>query len=457
MLLRAGVVIAVAGLTLIALPAVQAQAGKTLAADLPAAPQPHNAEWRAMRERLLSDRLPEKPSLPPAFTIPVEPLGFSAPSVNYLGQRWCVASLDFLDENRVLFTFRVPGLLHRDPNDDGASGERQIRALVLQLPAGTVEAEALWTVHDRARYLWMLKDGHFLLRDRDSLRQGDSTLVLKPALEFPGPLLWLETDPGEQFLVTNSREPATATPKPGPVTSPASAEGSVSTDGERSQAQQGKGAPDLVLRILRRDSGKVMLVSRVRTVVHLPINADGYLELLRGNGQQWILNLDYFEGGSSTLVRVESECTPNFDFVSQREVLVTACATSGASNLVAVDTDGRQLWQDATSGALVWPLLKMAPNGLRIARETLAVTHAVNAFAPMDSDDVKGQVVRVLDAANGKLAFEAPASPALDGGGNMAISPSGRRVAVLNSGAVQVFELPAPAPLPGAAASQTAH
>jgi len=75
----------------------------------------------------------------------------------------------------------------------------------------------------------------------------------------------------------------------------------------------------------------------------------------------------------------------------------------------------------------------------------------------MDSDDVKGQVVRVLDAANGKLAFEAPASPALDGGGNMAISPSGRRVAVLNSGAVQVFELPAPAPLPGAAASQTAH
>jgi len=455
--LRAGALLAVSGLTLAVLPAADAQAGKTIAADLPAAPQPHNAEWRAMKERLLSDRLPDKPSLPPAFKIPVAPLGFSAPSTNYLGSRWCVASLDFLDENRLLFTFRVPGLLHRDPSDDGDSGERQIRALVLQLPAGTVEAEALWTVHDRARYLWMLKDGHFLLRDRDSLRQGDSTLVLKPALEFPGPLLWLETDPGEQFLVTNSREPATATPKPGPVTSPASAEGSVSTDGERSQAQQGKGAPDLVLRILRRDSGKVMLVSRVRTVVHLPINADGYLELLRGNGQQWILNLDYFEGGSSTLVRVESECTPNFDFVSQREVLVTACATSGASNLVAVDTDGRQLWQDATSGALVWPLLKMAPNGLRIARETLAVTHAVNAFAPMDSDDVKGQVVRVLDAANGKLAFEAPASPALDGGGNMAISPSGRRVAVLNSGAVQVFELPAPAPLPGAAASQTAH
>jgi hypothetical protein len=45
------------------------------------------------------------------------------------------------------------------------------------------------------RYLWMLKDGHFLLRDRDALKQGDATLELKPVLRFPGPLLWLEMDP----------------------------------------------------------------------------------------------------------------------------------------------------------------------------------------------------------------------------------------------------------------------
>jgi len=35
-----------------------------------------------------------------------------------------------------------------------------------------------------------------------------------------------------------------------------------------------------------------------------------------------------------------------------------------------------------------------------------------------------------------------PASPVLDGGGNVAISPSGKREAVLNAGAIQVFELP---------------
>jgi hypothetical protein len=57
--------------------------------------------------------------------------------------------------------------------------------------------------------------------------------------------------------------------------------------------------------------------------------------------------------------------------------------------------------------------------------------------------------VTVYDAATGDLALETPASPALDVGGNVAISSSGRRVAVLNAGAIQIFELPAPPPLPG--------
>jgi hypothetical protein len=54
--------------------------------------------------------------------------------------------------------------------------------------------------------------------------------------------------------------------------------------------------------------------------------------------------------------------------------------------------------------------------------------------------------VTVFDAANGDIALVSPVSPILDAGGNVAISPSGRRVAVLNAGAIQVFDLPAPLP-----------
>jgi hypothetical protein len=65
-------------------------------------------------------------------------------------------------------------------------------------------------------------------------------------------------------------------------------------------------------------------------------------------------------------------------------------------------------------------------------------------------------LVRVFNAANGKVALEAPASPALDSGGNVAISPSGKRVAILNAGAIQVFDLPAAPPLPDSG-NQTGH
>jgi hypothetical protein len=398
------------------------------------------------KERAPADRLSDKPSQPPAFTIPVEALGFSPPGANYLGLRNCLASLDFLDENRLLFTFRVPGLMHRDPGVVSGSDERQIRALVLSLPTGRVEAEALWTVHDRLRYLWMLNDGHFLLRNRDALEQGDATLRLKPMLHFPGPLLSIKLDPTWQYLVTNSREPAQATPKPGEVAGPASAAVGVTVDGEKPASQS-----EFVLRILRRDSGQVMLVSRVNVPVHLPINAEGYLESLRGSGQQWILDLNFFSGGSRVLGRVDSFCSPTYDFVSPSEVLVTACLASGANRLVAMDTEGRKLWEQQSSDLSVWPLLAMAPDGSRVARETLVASHPVNASSTID--DVKGQMVRVFDAANGNVALEAPANPVLDGGGNMAISPSGRRVVVLNGGALQIFELPAPPSLPEPAAS----
>ena len=419
-LLRTALILAVAGMALVALPLAQAQ-GSLLDAPKPS---------REIRAPELPDRLPNKPSQPPAFKVPVEPLGFSAPGPLYLGQRNSLVSLDFLDEDRLLFTFRVPGLIRREPGEEDV---RQIRAVVLALPSGAAQAEALWTVHDRQRYLWMLTGGRFLLRDRDNLEMGDATLQLKPFLRFPGPLLSLDMDPAQKFLVTNSREPA--------------ASGSKESDGQK------LADTDLAVRVLRRDSGQVVLVSRAPSTVHLPINSDGYLGSLRESGDAWMLDLNYFSGGSNVLGRIDSTCSPLFDFLSEREVLVTTCTDTGAGKLVAMTTDGRRLWEAQTSDESMWPLVVRSPDGSRLAREALAITHPVSARSPVSQDDIKGQLVEVLDAANGKVALQASASPVLDAGGNVAISPSGRRVAVLNAGAIQVFELPPPPPL----AATTAH
>ena len=423
-----------------------ARTGRVLAIAAVVATSAAQGQLFGHHEKDKADTPPAEPSRPKhpasqtaAFTIPVEPLGFFAPGAIYQGQRESLVSLDFLDEEHLLFTFHAPGLIRREGNP-AAGDERQIRAVVLALPTGTLNAEALWTLHDRGRYLWMLNDGHFLLRDQKNLQLGDASLELKPSLLFQGPLLWLELDPSQDLIATDSREPAGTKSQAGTVPSPATASAWITSDEVKQYAQ-----PDIVLRIVRRATGQVMLVSRTRTTVHLPINAEGYVESLRGKGRDWALNLNYFRGGNRVMGSLDSMCAPSVEFVSNPEVLVTTCNPDNSRWMVAMSTDGKRFWNVAKPPTQIWPRLIMAPNGLRFARETLTVTHPIDTFAPLSFDDVTGQLVEVYDAISGKVELTASASPILDGGGNVAISPSARRVAILDAGAIQVYELPAPA------------
>ena len=407
----------------------------------PAAAQGSGAFSRHRKGKADEDTPPAKKpfmtaSQQAALSIPVEPLGFYAPGAYYQGQRESLVSLDFIDENQLLFTFRAPGLIHRTGSTN--EEERHIRALVLALPQGAVEAETLWTLHDHERYLWMLKDGHFLLRDENDLKMGDASLELKPLLHFPGPLLWMEMDPDQQYIVTDSHEPA----------SDANVAAGAGKQPEEANAPAEAGAAEIVLRVLRRSSGQVLLVSRVHNPVYLPINATGYVETEQTNMRQWRLDLNHFAGGTRTVAVLDSACDPRIDFVTQKQLVATACNMDGTRRLVGLGMDGRRQWDAPTAPNQVWPILVMSPEGSRMARETLFVTHPIDAYSPLSFDDVVGQVVEVYDTATGKVVVRVPASPVLDGGGNVAISPSGRRLAVLDAGLIQVYDLTGSGPLP---------
>src|ERR1700753_2269352 len=110
----------------------------------------------ASRHKQVEDPSEAASSQPPSYTISTASLGFAPPGEIYLGARYSLVSLDFLDEDRLLFTFRVPGLFHRDPSGTADEMERHIRAVVVHVPDGAVQAEALWTLHDYGRYLFVL-------------------------------------------------------------------------------------------------------------------------------------------------------------------------------------------------------------------------------------------------------------------------------------------------------------
>jgi len=385
-----------------------------------------------------------KPSIPPTLSFPVAPLGFAPPASFYLGDRVAQVSLSFLDEDHLLFTFRVPGLIPREQASDAQKDEqvRHIRAMVLALPTGQVTAEALWTVHDLARYLWMLKGPHFLLRDRNTILRGDAQLQLEPFLRFPGPVTNLELDPSQHLLVANTTEP----PATGAAESTSStAAATIVTDAESSASSR-----QMLLRILSMDTRAVKLFSRVNSTVHLPIDDEGYYEALRGKGSTWIISHDGFRGATSLLSQIDSICSPPLDAVAPGVVLVTSCSPGGGSRLTALTEDKRRLWETSIGPTRVWPVLAVAADSARVARATLETAHPVSASNPIDFDEVRGQNVQVYDLATGKVVLNTPASPILDAGGNFALSPSGNRAAVLNDGAIQVFDLPPATPIPPA-------
>ena len=402
-------------------------------------------ETKSKKKHGDAGKQPPQPSQAPAYTIPVTPLGFAPPAQFYLGHRVAQVSLSFLDEEHILFTFRVPGLIPRDAataDATEAGRERRIRALVLALPNGQVTAEALWSVHDQKRYLWMLEDGHFLLRDRNMVQRGDAGLTLEPFLRFPGAVDYLELDPAQKLLVTETTEPAAGSKAaaagsaatPG---TPATAEATVTTEDAANRPE-----PQALLRILSMDTRSVELFSHVSSTVHLPVDGEGYYEALRSHGQSWEITHQSFRGPSRLLSRLDSACTPLLDAVAPGAVLVTTCPVNGDFKLTLLTLDQQRLWEVNQPATRVWPLLGVMPRAGRFARSVIELTRSINSITPIDFEDLKGQLVQVFDLATGKAVLTAPTTPILDGGGNFAMSPSGRRAAVLNDGAIQVFDLP---------------
>jgi hypothetical protein len=386
-----------------------------------------------LKKHKMPDRLPPHPTLAPAFLIPVGPLGFGAPGPTYLGRGDALVSLDFLDEDHLLFTFRAPGLMHREADESGPNEPRQMRALVLKVPDGKVSSQALWVVPGSKRYLWMLKDGRFLLRDRYGLRIGNDKLETKPFLVLDGELLSLKIDPSQRVMVTSSYEPEADSSGLGHEKS--SSAGLV--DGQKSASPA-----NIIVRTVELDSVSVTRTERLREAPDLPISSQGYLEVTHEKLDQWLIKLNSFGGGSRILGHTESTCLPTPPFASEREILVSGCNLAHERKLTALSWTGQQMWETQIPFSSIPPLVFSSLDGSVFARETIVLKEGVRPGSQiLWINAVKGQVARVFDSANGKLVLEASLSPTLDAGGNVAFSPSGRRVAVLNEGNLEVFDL----------------
>jgi hypothetical protein len=76
------------------------------------------------------------------------------------------------------------------------------------------------------------------------------------------------------------------------------------------------------------------------------------------------------------------------------------------------------------------------------------VNRPVTPTDGIDDEEVQSQVLTVLDAHTGALRMGMVVSPIVSAGGNFALSGDGNRLAVVNRGAIEIYDLPAPAAPP---------
>jgi hypothetical protein len=367
----------------------------------------------------------------PAIRIATGPLDYHPLSSFYLMSRTSSSSLDFIDDQHMLFTFRATGLMKRLPECQRDDEDQLIRALVVRVPDGKIERSAEWRMHDRGRYLWSLGNGKFLVRRQDELFLTDSSLELRPFISSPAPLRLIKLSPDAKLvLVETDLERHT------PEEHERLVEASLAEDLPPPRE-------DVQMTILRVDDRSVVLRARVLSVTDLPIISNGYIETLSAQGDHWMLRYRPFSGEPSVIADVASSCRPSESPLNDETTVVNICSERGDDHFFqAISLSGKKLWTYRWDNHYIWPTSASSESGTRIAFSTLRVSHSVNSRDPIDETDLQQQRVEVLDVNTGRLEFTQYATPVLSAGQNYALSPNGGRFAVLRDNAIEIYDLP---------------
>lgn len=382
----------------------------------------------------------------PALRIPVEPLGFIPPPRFYMSYRIPESTLGFLDANHLLFTFHVSKLMRREANDPPQDMDQTIHAVVLDLPGGKVGAQADWRLHDRDRYVWMLHDGTFLLRERDTLFISNASLTLEPFLLPQGTFIFGQLSPDGDTL---QAEYANPTPEAAGDGRTAGAP-TLGDDAPRFASQRQR----YTMLIVDTRSRSAKRVNDLPQPIVLPVVTGGYLTAEPAKGKQWTVLLNPWKGEPRQITTVTSTCTPTLSPVSDADFLVMNCIPYSPDHLVQTfNLSGKKLWEQMWQARFVWGTFAYSAPGDRFAYGSIEMDHDLATFEPGDESNILGEPIGIFQVGDGKLDMVLNATPIMTAGENFALSPDGDKLAILRDGAIEVYDLPAlKAPTPIAAA-----
>src|SRR5471030_903330 len=105
----------------------------------------------------------------PSARILLQKLGFPGVSAGFLNVGASTLTVNFVDDQHLLVTYGMRGLVKRLPGDPETDEDREVAAMIVEVPSGKIDARTEWHLHDHGRYLWPIGQGRFMLRVGGSL------------------------------------------------------------------------------------------------------------------------------------------------------------------------------------------------------------------------------------------------------------------------------------------------
>jgi len=388
------------------------------------------AAWVALTPAAAMARDPD-----PVLRVPLDPMGYTAPSQGFLVSGSSMLTVDFVDKDHLLITFGVRRLMKRavDPAPD--DDDHVIGAFLVELPSGRVLARTEWRLHDRGQYLWNLGHGRFVLRVRDSLTvfapvaalDSDDPFRQSPFLHMDRRIVAILVSADEDLLTveTAKPEPERFGGDPAP------------TDGAPVQVNffRMNSAADPPDTLLMRSAGVV----RTRGAVALPITTSGFLDVREGGKNRWLFNFSSHTGKVSELAPFETTCYPHATFVGRGDFVAFGCRGSeDKQDLVGFNLKGEETWEQIFYDTHIYPTFAFAPAAGRFALSRLITADgSVNPMSLLAPSQVGAQEVRVYQSYDGQQLLRIDCSPVERAGQNFALSPDGLRIAVVRESMVR--------------------
>lgn len=387
--------------------------------------------------------------------IPLGKTGFEPQTTQFLLAGKSMMTLDYVDNDHLLFTFGVHRLMKRIENDPPSDEDRVVEAVLLEVSSGRVLARTDWRLHDGARYLWNLGQGRFLLRVRNTLTTFAPLANLAsgqpfrqhPFLSMPNRIGVVLLSPESDLVVVETTDRARrAETAPASVMGPAPKPTPVFEDGS------GNATPVTLyfyrLHLPENPGEPIQAVSagvaRSVTFGGVPVTGAGHLAIVDQGNQHWAFDFHPYVGKVMQLSPFDSTCRPIPHFVSSSEFVSFGCHGGNIPEVLGgFNMSGDEMWEQNLFGDFVAVSFSFAPQGGRFAMGRVLGDPALDFSGPVLTSDYTSESVTVYQTESGKQIFHTDCSPIARAGQNFALSPDGKKLAVIRNGAIEIFALPA--------------